>query len=55
MDHEYCFGVESDSLKEIVPGALLGPEGTAVRSVFSAGPSELVPFEVQGDGWLVVI
>ncbi|WP_206731309.1 hypothetical protein [Streptomyces sp. C] len=52
MDHEYCFGVESESLKEIVPGTLLGPEGTAVWSVFSAGPSELASLSggVMG-GW----
>ncbi|WP_221890654.1 hypothetical protein, partial [Streptomyces sp. WAC07149] len=51
MDHEYCFGVESESLKEIVPGALLGPEGTAVWLVFSAGPGKGLLRQGVTGGW----
>jgi hypothetical protein len=50
---EYCFGVES-TLGWSLSGTLLGPEGTAVWSVFwSAGPSELRTREGVGvvGGW----
>ena len=38
-----------------VPGTLLGPEGTAARSVFGTpAPVNFMPLWCGGDGWLVV-